>query len=1030
MSRVGQLERITQNRVIQLFKNDLGYRYLGDLHDQNNKNIREEDLKKWLKGRGVHDVLIQKAFRRLDAASALGEGRKLYYANKDVYELLRYGVKDREGAGEQKQTVWLIDWQNPEANDFAVAEEVSVQGEYKKRPDVVLYVNGIALGVIELKRSTVNLTEGIRQNLDNQKKDFIRDFFTTMQLVMAGNDTQGLRYGTIETPEKYYLEWKEETETPHLHNLDFHLSRICNKQRFLQLIHDFIVYDAGIKKTCRHNQFFGVEAAKQRIENREGGIIWHTQGSGKSLTMVWLAKWIRENIPYSRVLIVTDRTELDEQIEKVFSGVDEKIYRTSSGADLIHTLNTINPSLICSLIHKFGRNVDNEDGDEKASTEFIEDMKKAVPHNFKAKGDLFVFVDECHRTQSGKLHEAMKLILPEAMFIGFTGTPLMKKDKKKSIEVFGSYIHTYKFNEAVKDGVILDICYEARDIDQRITSQKKVDEWFEASTRNLSPLGKTLLKQKWGTMQKVLSSKSRQEQIVADILMDMNTRPRLMDGRGNAMFVCSSIYQACTAYKFFNETDLKGKVAIVTSYQPTATSIKGEETGAGLTEKLTKYNIYRQMLADYFEKPLEHAGHLAEEFEKQVKKKFIDEPGQMRLLIVVDKLLTGFDAPSATYLYVDKSMADHNLFQAICRVNRLDSDDKEYGYIIDYKDLFKSIDKTIKDYTSEALDGYDKADVEGLLKDRIKSARQDLDIALEVVKALCEPVPAPRQSQDFQHYFCGESGLNSEEIKEKESLRLAFYKAVNKLLRSYANIANELTQAGYSEQDTRGIEADVKFFENLSKEIKAHSGDAVDMKVYEPAMRQLLDMYIQAESSEEVIKFEEFGLIDLILKGDDDFKGIPENIRKNPESMAEAIENNIRKKIVEENPVNPIYYDQMSVLLNEIIELRRKNAIEYKEFLQKVRELARKVTQPTERKDYPKDIDTPGKQALYDNFGKDIELTKKIDLAIQSNKLAAWVGDDAKEKILLRGLSRALGIIDKNVLIEFLKLAQMHQEYH
>lgn len=1030
MSGVGQRERVTQDRVVQLFKNDLGYRYLGNLHDLNNKNIREQDLKAWLKKRGISDVLIQKAFRQLDIASALGEGRKLYYANKDVYELLRYGVKDKEGQGEQKQTVWLIDWQNPEENDFAIAEEVSVQGEYKKRPDVVLYVNGIALGVIELKRSTVSLTEGIRQNLDNQDKKFIRDFFTTMQLVMAGNDSQGLRYGTIETPEKYYLEWKEELENPYAHKLDFHLSLMCNKKRFLQLIHEFIVFDAGVKKTCRHNQFFGMEAAKQRIAQREGGIIWHTQGSGKSLTMVWLAKWIRENVINSRVLIVTDRTELDEQIEKVFSGVEETIYRTRSGADLIHTLNTINPSLICSLVHKFGRHVEDEEDDGESSAEFIEEMKKALPHNFKAKGDLFIFVDECHRTQSGKLHEAMKQILPEAMFIGFTGTPLMKKDKKKSIEVFGSYIHTYKFNEAVEDGVVLDIRYEARDIDQRVKSPKKVDEWFEAKTRKLSTLGKTILKQKWGTMQKVLSSRSRQVQIVADILMDMDTRPRLMDGRGNAMLVCSSVYQACTAYKLFNYTDLKGKVAIVTSYQPTAASIKGEESGAGSTEKLAKYDIYRQMLADYFEKPVDQVGGLVEEFEKQVKEKFIKEPGQMRLLIVVDKLLTGFDAPSATYLYIDKTMADHNLFQAICRVNRLDSDDKEYGYIVDYKDLFNSIDKTIKDYTSEALDGYDKEDVDGLLKDRIQAARLDLDTALEMVKALCEPVPAPRLSQDYQHYFCGESGLNSEEIKEKEALRLSLYKSINKLLRSYANIASELTDAGYTGQEIQSIEKDVKFFENLSKEIKAHSGDAVDMKVYEPAMRQLLDMYIEAESSEEVVKFEEFGLIDLVLRGDEVFKGVPESIRRNPESMAEAIENNVRKKIVEENPVNPAYYDQMSVLLDEIIELRRKKAIEYKEYLEKIRDVASKVTRPTGRTNYPEEINTAGKQALYDNFGKDIELAIKLDQAIQSNKLAAWVGDHAKERILLRELSHALETRDRDVLIAYIELAKLHQEYH
>ena len=1030
MSNVGQLERITQNRVVQLFKNDLGYRYLGNLHDQNNKNIREKDLASWLKKRGVSDVLIQRALRQLYSAAALGEGKKLYFANQDVYEILRYGAKDKEAAGEHKQTVWLIDWQNPEANDFAIAEEVSVQGENKKRPDVVLYVNGIALGVIELKRSTVNLSEGIRQNLDNQEKNFIRNFFTTIQFVMAGNDTQGLRYGTIETPEKFYLEWKEEVENPYPHKLDFHLSRMCSKKRFLQLIHDFIVFDLGVKKTCRHNQFFGIEAAKERIATREDGIIWHTQGSGKSLTMVWLAKWIRENVNNSRVLIVTDRTELDEQIKDVFQGVNEKIYRTKSGADLIHTLNNNEQWLVCSLVHKFGRQVEDEEDDEEASSEFIADMRRSLPHDFKAKGDLFVFVDECHRTQSGKLHEAMKMIVPEAMFIGFTGTPLMKKDKKKSIEVFGRWIHTYKFNEAVQDGVVLDIRYEARDIDQRITTQKKIDDWFEASTRNLSELGKTLLKQKWGTMQKVLSSKSRQEQIVADILMDMNTRPRLMDGRGNAMLVCSSVYQACTAYKLFNETDLKDKVAIVTSYQPTATSIKGEQSGAGLTEKLAKYNIYRQMLADFFGKPIDKVSNLVEEFETEVKKRFVETPGQMRLLIVVDKLLTGFDAPSATYLYIDKSMADHNLFQAICRVNRIDSDDKEYGFIVDYKDLFKSIDKAIKDYTSEALDGYDKEDVEGLLKDRLSSAKEDLDNALEMVNALCEPVKAPRETQNFIHYFCGQSGLNKEQLKEKEALRLALYKAVNKLLRSYANIANELINAGYSNSQIINIQSQVKYFENVSLEIKTASGDLVDMKLYEPAMRQLLDMYIQAESSEEVIRFEECGLIDLILNGGDDLKGMPESLRKNPESMAEAIENNIRKKIVDENPVNPAYYDQMSVLLDELIELRRKKAIDYKTYLEKVRDVAKKVTQPHQRNDYPKGIDTVGKQAFFDNFGKDVELTEKIHSAIQTYKSADWYNDDKKERILLKDLSVVLGIKDKNALIELLKMAKKHKEYH
>ena len=272
----------------------------------------------------------------------------------------------------------------------------------------MLYVNGIALGVLELKRSTVSVAEGIRQNLDNQKKEFIEPFFSTVQLVMAGNDTEGLRYGAIQTPEKYYLTWKE--AGPGDNPLDRALRQLCGKARFLELIHDFIVFDAGIKKICRHNQYFGVRAAQEHVKRREGGIIWHTQGSGKSLTMVWLAKWIRENVKDARVLIITDRTELDEQIEKVFKGVNEDIYRTKSGADLIAKLNATTPWLICSLIHKFGG---KEDGEEVGDIEaFVEELKKSLPKGFQPKGDLFVFVDECHRTQSGELHEAMKAILP------------------------------------------------------------------------------------------------------------------------------------------------------------------------------------------------------------------------------------------------------------------------------------------------------------------------------------------------------------------------------------------------------------------------------------------------------------------------------------------------------------------------------------------------------------------------------------------------------------------------------------------
>jgi len=371
-SHVGQRERITQDRVIQLLQDRLGYGYLGNWIDRENNNIEEDLLHAWLAQRGYSEAVIGRALHRLNQAAALGQTRGLYDANKDVYSLLRYGVKVAPGPGEPHETVWLIDWENPEVNHFAVAEEVSVLGENRKRPDVVLYVNGIALGVLELKRSTVAVSEGIRQNIGNQQKAFIRDFFSTVQLIMAGNDTEGLRYGLIGTPEKYYLEWREERpgwkpgdpqEEKYLpkntcegadNALDCALLRLLNKERFLELIHDFTVFDAGVKKIARHNQYFAVKAAQERVRARQGGIIWHTQGSGKSLIMVWLAKWIRENIRNSRALIITDRIELDEQIEGVFLGVDEQIHRTRSGADLIAQLNSPENWLVCSLIHKFG----------------------------------------------------------------------------------------------------------------------------------------------------------------------------------------------------------------------------------------------------------------------------------------------------------------------------------------------------------------------------------------------------------------------------------------------------------------------------------------------------------------------------------------------------------------------------------------------------------------------------------------------------------------------------------------------------
>lgn len=996
MSTIGQKERATQNRIVALFRDRLGYTYLGDWKDrESNRNIEPDLLAAWLAGRH-DDALIKLAIVELRRVAG-DQATIPYEVNRAAYRLLRYGVKVQAGPGQPFQTVKLIDWANPDANHFAIAEEVTVRGpdsgSATKRPDIVLYVNGIALGVLELKRSTVSVSEGIRQNLDNQKGIFIQPFFATMQLVMAGNDTEGLRYGTIQTPESYYLEWKEAEEASGLPplRLDRDLVHMCAKPRLLEILHDFIVFDAGTKKLCRPNQYFGVRAAQDRVRKREGGIIWHTQGSGKSLTMVWLAKWIRENVKDARVLIITDRTELDEQIEKVFLGVGEQIYRTKSGADLIGVLNDTTPWLVGSLIHKFGGK------DEDDVVHYLEEVKAALPANFAAKGDFFVFVDECHRTQSGDLHKAMKAILPAAMFIGFTGTPLLKADKATSLETFGTYIHTYKFDEAVEDGVVLDLRYEARDIDQNITSQAKIDQWFEAKTKGLTDLAKAQLKQRWGTLKKVLSSQSRLEQIVRDIIMDMATKPRLMSGHGNAMLVSGSIYEACKFYELFEKTELHGKCAIVTSYRPSPNDIKGE--GENLTERLRQYDIYNRMLAD--KDP--------EAFEKEAKRLFIEAPAQMKLLVVVDKLLTGFDAPSATYLYIDKKMQDHGLFQAICRVNRLDGEDKEYGYVIDYKDLFRSLEGAITDYTSEAFENFDKADVEGLLSDRILKAQQRLAETLEALRALCEPVAPPKDTAAHIHYFCGADTKDKDQLKDNEPKRLTLYKLSATLLRAYADIAGDLEEAGYDAVGAATLKAEVEHFQKLRDEIKLASGDAIDLKMYEPAMRHLIDTYIKADDSEVLTNFDDMSLIELIVaRGPEAVNSLPDGIKKNKEAVAETIENNVRKLIIDESPVNPKYYERMSELLDALIEQRRAEAIDYAEYLDKIAALTKEAKSPSSSTKYPAEVSSPGQRALFDNLDGDAELAIQIDTDVKAARKADWRSNPIREKMVRNAIRRNL----------------------
>lgn len=1049
MSKLGHLERETQNRVVALMQNELQYEYLDNWEvRENNSNVEEDILQTWLLKRYDQNLTSKAIYEFIKAVN--DQSKSLYDVNKEVYSLLRYGIPVQPEIGQNKKTVWLIDWKNPLANHFAIAEEVTIKGTHKKRPDIVLYVNGIALGVLELKRSTVSISEGIRQNLDNQKHLFIKSFFSTIQYVMAGNDIEGLVYGAIETKEKYFLKWKEITEEtgkefPHLleitkpirdkaakhdYPLDKNIIELLNKERFIELLHDFIVFDRGIKKHCRPNQYYGVKSAQDFINRKEGGIIWHTQGSGKSLTMVWLTKWIREFNDNARVLIITDREELDEQIEKVYKGVQEDICRTKSGRDLLQQLNDTSPWLICSLIHKFGGKDKNDEATDEDLEKYLQELRNSIPTDFKAKGDIYVFVDECHRTQSGKLHAAMKQFIPDALFIGFTGTPLLKSDKQTSMNVFGRYIHTYKYNEAVSDKVVLDLRYEARDIEQSIKSPDKIDEWFELKTKGLTDFAKAELKQRWGTMKKVFSSKSRLEKIVLDIVLDMEKKERLQNGRGNAMLVSDSIYNACRYYELFQNAGLKN-CAIVTSFIPNANEIKGE--GDNYTEKLQRFEIYQKMLSAYFNETPEEALKKVEQFETEVKKKFVEEPAQMKLLIVVNKLLTGFDAPSATYLYIDKKLRDHSLFQAVCRVNRLDGDDKDYGYIIDYMDLFKSLEQAFNDYTSEAFSGYEKNDIDGLLKNRLQKGKERLDEALEAIKELVEPVAPPKGTMEYIRYFCGGNTENPDELKDTEPRRIALYKLTINLIRAYASIADELNEAGYNDKEMEAIKGDIKHFENVRKVIQLASGDHIDLKQYEPAMRHLIDSYIGAEESRLLANFDNMSLIDVLVKEDELlYNKLPLSIKESPDAMAESIENNLRKVIIEESPTNPIYYEKMSVLLDELIKMRKDASLEYEKYLNEIIALSGQVTKPNTTTNYPSGINSLAQRALFDNLGRNATLANELDYKILTTKKDGWRDNIQKSKAVRNAITEVLkthGVEDDKEVYRIFELVKNQRDY-
>ena len=1006
-------ERITQNRVIKLFtesthSRNLGFDYLGEWSSRSNRNIEVDLLKRNLLKRGYSDAQIAAALLQLETAADT-TGTTLYHANMRTYNLLRYPIKVKTSVSAPYEDISIIDWENVDNNDFGIAEEVTLKGGFERRPDLVIYINGIAIGVIELKRSSVEVADGVRQLITNQESIFNEQFFSTVQLVFAGSDSQGLRYGTTGTPEQFYVEWKDETKSSIGNSagelLDIPLSQMCSKQRILDLIRNFIIFDAGQKKVPRPHQYAGIKAAQERIRIREGGVIWHTQGSGKSILMVLLAKWIMEHDPDARILVITDRDELDKQIEGVMrnAGVIPETApspRITSRARFIEAISASTPRLLCALVHKFDTT----------------DLEGELP---AVSGRFYVFVDECHRTQGGNMNKQMKRWMQNAIFIGFTGTPLLRKDKQTTRDVFGKNIHTYKFHEAVKDGVVLDLKYEARNVPQQLTSQAAIDNWFEAKTKNLNNFQKAVVRKAWANMEKLMSSGERKQRIIASIIEDFSLRSRLNNNRGTAILVAASIYDACHYYRLFLNTTFGQYCGIVTSYEPNHNAISRESANS---DERYKFDTYTQHVLKN--------SQTTTQYEEEIKRRFKEEPANCKLLIVVSKLLTGFDAPSCSYIYLDNELRDHNLFQAICRTNRLDGDDKDFGYIVDFKELFSDVQEAIAVYTSDELNTEDGAIGENNveLKNWLIEGKKRLDTAREALKYLCEPVSQPKEVEQFIAYFCGDAN-NPESLQEIEPLRISFYKSVVTFVRAYSAVSNYLTEAGFSDVDIIAINREVEFYTEIRSAIKKYSGEELDIKPFEADMRHLINTYIQADPTDPLGEVDKYSLVEMIIQTgihDAIAKKLNEKGKLSKNSIAEGIINNVRQTIIRDQLTDPRFYKEMSKLLDDLIQQKREDAKEYEAFLKKAEELVQKMANGQNNTSVP--IKLQGKTEaviIFNNLpdilstatssiivtepqaeygDKLVHLALEIDRVMREMAPAGWRGDDTREKQVLNAL--------------------------
>ena len=842
---------------------------------------------------------IERAMEDLD--EPLTDG--LVRTSEKIYDALLLGKSYPETVGEGRMlnfNLKYIDWENLQNNVFHVTEEFAVDSRDKQhnaRPDIVLFINGIPFAVMECKAPQVSVDQAVEQMIRNQQADYIPQLFKFAQIVLATNKN-AVKYATAGTPKKFWNIWKEQNEAFMHRQLawlipdripteqDKNIISLFSQERIFELIRYFILFDANVKKICRYQQYFAIKEIMKTIAendekgNRQSGVIWHTQGSGKSLTMVMLAKYILMELAacHPRVVIVTDRKELDGQIAATFSHTRLNPARATSGRHLVELVNSAKADVITSIINKFNT------------------AERQETKNYSR--DVFVLVDESHRSNYGLMATKMRSVFPNACYIGFTGTPLMKREKN-TMSKFGKLIHKYTIKDGVEDGAIVPLIYEGRFVEQKV-DEENIDLWFRQTTKRLTDAQKEDLRKRWSSIRRLTSTDARIKRIALDI------SEHFAEGYQNTGFkaMLATNYKR-DAIRYLDCFERFGDLTCAVVISPPDIRESVDDADEGTDDLVVSY--WNKMMKQYGD---------ADRYEEAMKNKFCD--GEIDILIVCSKLLTGFDAPICQVLYIDKELKEHGLLQAIARTNRL-HEGKDYGLIVDYRGLIEKLDTAVDMYSGAGLENFDSGDLKGVVVD-IMTAVGDLRNTYTQLVDLFAPVADKNDSEAVEVF------LADDKIREAfYHLLCAFGRALNPVLNA------EQAYNALPKDERKKYQDTFIFFAKVRRSVKIRYCDAIDNSEYEPLMQNLLDTHLSVAGLKQITK-----PIDILNK--DDFEKELEELGS-LRSKADAIASRMTKSISEKRDENPAYYDSFSKRIKDALELYKEKVISEAEYLAKMREI-------------------------------------------------------------------------------------------